>query len=95
MAIANQDVINAELAISELPRARTLPSAQSLQIVQHIHQTIGNKGIWPDSIERAQSEAWLAVGAIRQTLEKQGDCPSDLWDKAIELTKRWRALLMP
>jgi len=87
------DLTNAELALLELPRARTAPLAKSLLIVRHIHETIGNKGIWPNSIEHAQSEAWFAVGAIRQILESQSRCSEDLWDKAIELTKRWRALL--
>jgi hypothetical protein len=87
------DVTNADLALLELPRARTAMLAKSLLIVRHIHQTIGNKGIWPNSIEHAQSEAWFAVGAVRHILESQNPCLDALWNKAIELTKRWRALL--
>jgi hypothetical protein len=87
------DLDNAELALLELPRAQTAPLAQSLLIVRHIHQMIGNRGIWPNSVERAQSEAWIVVGIIRQILENNTSCPDHLWENAIQLTKRWRALL--
>jgi hypothetical protein len=91
--LADIDLTNAELALLELPRAQTAPLAKSLLIVRHIHNTIGNRGIWPNSVEHAQSEAWIAVGIICQILENKSICPNHLWDNAIELTKRWRTLL--
>jgi hypothetical protein len=88
------DVINAELALSELLRARIAAPADSLNIVRHLHQTIGNRGTWPDSVEHAQSEAWFAVGVLRQIMENKGRPADELWDKAIVLTRHWRELLI-
>jgi hypothetical protein len=77
--LADIDLTNAELALLELPHAQTAPLPKSLLIVRHIHNTIGNRGIWPDSVESAQSAAWFAVGAIRQMLENKSNCPNHLW----------------
>jgi hypothetical protein len=83
----------AELAMRELPRARTETLERSLAIVRHLANTTGNNGSRTLSIENAQADAWLSNCAIGQALEKEGHCRDDLWDKAIALTQRWRSLL--
>lgn len=93
MPIDDDDVVKAELALSELPRARAETSEHSLAIVRHLANTTGNNGSRTLSIENAQADAWLSICAIGQTLEREGRCPDDLWDKALALTRRWRALL--
>lgn len=93
MPISDDDAVKVDLALAELPRARTETLDRALPIVRHLAGTTGNNGSRTQSIETAQADAWLSICAIGQILEKEGRCPDDLWDKAIALTKRWRSLL--
>jgi len=93
MTISDDDTVKADLALLELPRARTENLARALPIVRHLAHTTGNNGSRTHSVETAQADAWLSICAIGQTLEKEGRCPDDLWDKAIALTRRWRSIL--
>lgn len=94
MAIIDDDLVKAELALAELPRARTGPFDRSLAIIRHLASMTGNNGSSTISIENAQADAWLTICALGQALENDGHCSSDLWDKAISLTQRWRSLLV-
>jgi hypothetical protein len=94
MAIIDDDLVTAELALAELPRARKAPFDQSLAIIRHLASTTQNHGSRIISIETAQADAWLAICALGQTLENRGRCSGELWDKAIWLTQRWRSLLV-
>lgn len=87
------DIVKAELALSELPRARRLPTRQAWDVVTHIHQTIVNDGTKSARIENAQADAWLAVGRIDQMLSVGFPVEDALWDRAIELVQQWRILL--
>ncbi|MBB4370106.1 hypothetical protein GGD63_002899 [Bradyrhizobium sp. cir1] len=90
----DDDVVKADLALSELPRARTEARERALAIVRHLSNTTGNNGSRTIAIENAQADAWLSICAIGQTLDREGRCPDDLWDRAIALTRWWRSLLM-
>jgi hypothetical protein len=89
----DDDIIKADLALSELPRARTLPLERAKSILRHLANTTGNNGTRTRSIENAQADAWLSICTISQALDKEGQCNDELWDKALVLTKRWRDLL--
>ena len=92
--MTDEDIIKADLALSELPRARTLPLEQAKAILRHLANTTGNKGTRTQSVENAQADAWLSICTISQALDHQGHCDDELWDKAMVLTKRWRELLI-
>ena len=93
MTVTDADAEKADLALLELPRARTETLDRALPIVRHLAHTTGNNGSRTHSVETAQADAWLSICAIGQILEREGRCPDDLWDKAIALTRRWRSLL--
>ncbi len=93
MTVSDADAVKADLALLELPRARTETLDRALPIVRHLAHTPGNNGSRTLSVETAQADAWLSICAIGQILEREGRCPEDLWDKAIALTRRWRSLL--
>jgi hypothetical protein len=63
------DLTKADLALSELPRAKALPRDQSLHIIRHLASTTQNNGLRDRTIETAQADAWLAISAIGQTLD--------------------------
>jgi hypothetical protein len=94
MSTEDADLVKADLALSELPRAKALPRDQSLHIIRHLMSTTQNKGSRDRTIENARADAWLAICTIGQMLEKTGQCPDDQWQKAIDLTKRWRGRLV-
>ncbi|WP_234686117.1 hypothetical protein [Bradyrhizobium monzae] len=54
---SEDDVVKAELALGELPRARTESRERSLAIVRHLANTTGNDGSRTISIENAQADA--------------------------------------
>ncbi|KRQ14244.1 hypothetical protein [Bradyrhizobium manausense] len=89
----DDDIVKADLALDELPRARTETRERALAIVRHLANTTGNNGSRTVSIETAQADAWLSICAVGQSIDKQGQCPDELWEKAIALTRRWRLLL--
>jgi hypothetical protein len=94
MAIIDDDLVKAELALAELPRARTAPFDRSLAIIRHLASMTGNNGSRTISVENAQADAWLTICAVGQALENEGHCSGELWDKAMRLTQRWRSLLV-
>lgn len=95
MSIVDDDVVKADLALSELPRARLETPERARAIVRHLANTTGNNGSRTVSIENAQADAWLSICAVGQAIDKNGRCPDGLWGKAVALTRRWRSLLMP
>jgi hypothetical protein len=94
MAIIDDDLILADLALAELPRARTVPFTQSMAIIRHLAAVTMNTGCRTPTIENAQADAWLSICALGQTMEKNRHTPGELLDKAIGLTRRWRSLLV-
>jgi hypothetical protein len=90
--VNDDDVEIAELAILELPRARTAPYA-SLNIIRHLANVTKNNGMRSPDLENARADAWLAICALGQTLEKERRCSDELWDKAIKHTEHWKSLL--
>jgi hypothetical protein len=94
MPIIDRDLDKADLVLLELPRARTAPLKQSLEIIDHLAHTTGNNGSRTATIENAQADAWLAICTIAQKLEREERCPDERWDKAVALSQRWRALLI-
>ena len=93
MAIVDEDLVKAELALKELRRAQTEPFKRSLEIVRHLAHTTSNKGTRGIKTETAHADAWLAICALGQTLEKEKSAPNELWVKAIALTQQWKSLL--
>jgi hypothetical protein len=91
--VNDDDVEIAELAILELPRARTAPFNASLNIIRHLVNVTKNNGMRSLDLENARADAWLAICALGQTLEKERRCSDELWDKAIKHTEHWKSLL--
>jgi hypothetical protein len=92
--IIDDDLVTADLALAELPRARTTPFDRSLAIIRHLAAITMNNGSRTSIIENAQADAWLSICALGQTIENKGHASGELWDKAITLTQRWRSLLV-
>jgi hypothetical protein len=65
MAVIDDDLVKAELALTELRRARTLPFERSLAIIRHLASTTRNNGSRTQSIETAQADARLAISSLR------------------------------
>jgi hypothetical protein len=62
MAVIDDDLVRAELALTELRRVRTLPFERSLAIIR---LTTRNNGSRTQNIETAQADARLAISSLR------------------------------
>jgi hypothetical protein len=94
LLMTDADIIKADLALSELPRAHKLPADQAKEIVKHLAHTTQNDGSRNPDIENAQADAWLSICTVGQSLDMQGHCADEFWDRAVVMTKRWRGLLV-
>jgi hypothetical protein len=54
MAVIDDDLVRAELALTELRRVRTLPFERSLAIIRHLASTTRNNGSRTQNIETAR-----------------------------------------
>jgi hypothetical protein len=92
--LVKADLVKADLALAELPRARGLPLEDALPIVCLLANATDSSAARTLSTEGAQFAAWLSICAVGLTLDDEGCCPEELWDKAIASTRYWRELLV-
>ena len=89
------DIVLADHILSELRRAMAAEPAKRLEILKPLPIKIRNVGRANDTIDNRRNEALLAVQNVCHHVEQSnGTCPENIWNKAIDLTKRWRALLI-
>lgn len=87
------DLQVADKALWLLAIARTQSASDATLLIKPVKTRMQNRGSRTREIEQAQSDAWIAVCALLEALEKNETPSADLWDRAIRLTMNWRALL--